>query len=141
MTTLDHRQAGYAMLSGQGLEVGALNEPAALPPTATARYFDAIDESQAAALFPELAKEKLVKVSFIGDLDQGGLRQFADDSFDFVVANHVLEHLANPVRAVRDVFRVCRHGGKVVIAVPDRDFTFDRGRDLTTWPILGRLPQ
>jgi SAM-dependent methyltransferase len=136
MTPLDHRQAGYAMLTGQGLEVGALNEPAALPPTATVRYFDAIDESKAAALFPELAKELLVKVSFIGDLDQGGLRQFADDSFDFIVANHVLEHLANPVRAVRDLFRICRPGGIVVIAVPDRDFTFDRGRDLSTWAHL-----
>ena len=93
MTNLDHRQAGYAMLAGQGLEVGALNEPAALPPTAIVRYLDAIDEFQAAALFPELAKERLVKVSFIGDLDQGDLRQFADESFDFVVANHVLEHL------------------------------------------------
>lgn len=136
MTSLEHRQPGYAMLRGQGLEVGALNEPATLPPGATARYFDAIDEAQAAALFPELAKEQLVKVSFLGDLDQGDLRQFPDESFDFVVANHVLEHLANPVRAVRDLFRICRVGGKVVIAVPDRDYTFDRSRDLTTWAHL-----
>lgn len=66
-------------------------------------------------------------------MDKDGLSQFPDGKFDFVVMNHVLEHLANPVKAVREIFRICRDGGIVVIAIPDKDYTFDQARELTTW--------
>jgi predicted SAM-dependent methyltransferase len=74
-----------------------------------------------------------VKVNIIGDLDNNGLLQFRDGTFDFIVMNHVLEHVANPVNVVREVFRICRKGGIVIIAVPDKNYTFDRGRELTSW--------
>lgn len=133
MVPLTHRNHGYSLLSGNGLEIGALNEPAALPQGAMVQYFDAMDEAQAAALFPEVPRDRFVKVNYIGDLDNEGLRQFRDGAFDFVVMNHVLEHLANPVKAVREAFRICREDGIVIIAVPDKDYTFDRGRELTPW--------
>jgi SAM-dependent methyltransferase len=136
MVPLTHRENGYSVLSGSGLEIGALHEPAAIPPGAQVRYLDAVSETQAAALFPEIPRERFVKVSFLGDLDNDGLGQFGDGTFDFVVINHVLEHLSNPVKAVREVFRICRKGGTVIISVPDKDFTFDRGRELTTWEHL-----
>jgi SAM-dependent methyltransferase len=136
MVSLSHRTTGYALLAGKGLEIGALHEPAELPAGATAQYLDAVDEARAAAIYPEIARERLVKVSFVGDVDEDALLQFPDGAFDFVVANHVLEHLANPIKAVREVFRICRHGGMVVIAIPDKDFTFDRGRELTSWAHL-----
>jgi SAM-dependent methyltransferase len=136
MNPLTHRKSGYAMLSGDGLEIGALHEPAEMPAGVRVRYLDAVDEAQAALLFPEIPAARLVKVSFIADLDNDGLSQFGDGSFDFVVMNHVLEHLANPVKAVREVFRVCRGGGRVIIAIPDKDYTFDRGRELTSWEHL-----
>jgi SAM-dependent methyltransferase len=136
MNPLTHRKSGYAMLSGDGLEIGALHEPAEMPAGARVRYLDAVDEAQAAKLFPEIPAGRLVKVSFIGDLDNDGLAQFGDGSFDFVVLNHVLEHVANPVKAVREVFRICRGGGRVIIAIPDKDYTFDRGRELTSWEHL-----
>jgi|CZKI01.1.fsa_nt_gi SAM-dependent methyltransferase len=133
MVPLTHRRNGYALLSGNGLEIGALNEPAEIPEGAAVQYLDAIDETQAAALYREIPGGKFAKVSFIGDLDHDGLVQFRDGAFDFVVMNHVLEHVANPVKAVREVFRICREGGIVAMAVPDKDYTFDRRRELTPW--------
>ncbi len=136
MVPLTHRQGGYSILSGNGLEIGALNEPAAIPVGASVQYLDALTETQAAALYAEIPGDSLVKVSFIGDLDNDGLSQFRDGAFDFVVMNHVLEHVANPVKAIREVFRICRTGGIVIIAIPDKDYTFDRGRELTPWAHL-----
>ena len=136
MVPLTHRSKGYALVGGSGLEIGALHEPADLPPGVKVQYFDAVDENQAAALFPEIPRERLVKVDFVGDLDHDGLGQFRDEAFDFVVVNHVLEHVANPVKAVREVFRICRKAGTVIIAIPDKDYTFDRGRELTPWEHL-----
>jgi ubiquinone/menaquinone biosynthesis C-methylase UbiE len=45
---------------------------------------------------------------------------FADDSFDVVHAHQVLQHLADPVGALREMGRVARPGG--VLAVRDADY-------------------
>jgi SAM-dependent methyltransferase len=55
---------------------------------------------------------------------------FADDAFDFVFASHVIEHFADPIRALQEWVRVARK--YVVLVVPHRDRTFDRDRQLTT---------
>jgi SAM-dependent methyltransferase len=45
---------------------------------------------------------------------------FADGSFDVVHAHQVLQHLADPVRALTQMRRVCRPGG--IVAVRDSDY-------------------
>lgn len=45
---------------------------------------------------------------------------FADNSFDFVIARLVLEHLPDPLPAVKEVLRVLRAGGRAVFI--DNDF-------------------
>jgi ubiquinone/menaquinone biosynthesis C-methylase UbiE/acyl carrier protein len=46
--------------------------------------------------------------------------ELPDDSFDFVIARLVLEHLPNPMPALREVLRVLKTGGKAVFV--DNDF-------------------
>ena len=43
---------------------------------------------------------------------------YADDSFDLVMANHVLEHVPDDVCAMKEIFRVLKPGGDVVLQVP-----------------------
>jgi ubiquinone/menaquinone biosynthesis C-methylase UbiE len=45
---------------------------------------------------------------------------FADGSFDVVHAHQVLQHLADPVAALREMRRVCRPGG--IVAARDGDY-------------------
>lgn len=45
---------------------------------------------------------------------------FADDSFDVVHAHQVLQHVADPVRALAEMRRVCKPGG--VVAARDADY-------------------
>jgi SAM-dependent methyltransferase len=129
---LTHRENGYCLLSGNGLEIGAFNEPATLPASCSVKYFDAISKEEATKLFPEINPDILVNVDYIGNLDTPGLVDFPDNNFDFVIMNHVIEHLANPIKTIGDLFRILKHGGKVVISAPDKDYTFDKNRKLTS---------
>ncbi len=44
-----------------------------------------------------------------------------DDSCDTVYASHVLEHLADPYKALVNWYRILRPGGKLIVCVPHRD--------------------
>src|SRR3954468_17271504 len=56
-----------------------------------------------------------------------------DSSCDFVLSSHVLEHLANPLRALMEWRRVLRPGGKLFMLVPHGRRTFDHRRPTTDW--------
>ncbi len=43
---------------------------------------------------------------------------FADESFDVVICNHVLEHVPDDARAMSELFRVLKSGGWGSIQVP-----------------------
>jgi SAM-dependent methyltransferase len=57
-------------------------------------------------------------VTVRGDLARLG---FAGESFDFVLCNHVLEHVADDRAAMREIFRVLAPGGLAVVTVPGPD--------------------
>jgi SAM-dependent methyltransferase len=52
-----------------------------------------------------------------------------DGLFDLVHSSHCLEHLADPVRALRNWFRILKPGGYLVCMVPDEDL-YEQG----VWP-------
>ena len=133
---LSHRKHGYELLRGAGLEIGAFNVPACLPDDCSVEYCDVVTREEAIGFFPELCLEDLVEVDHICDLDMDGLNIFTESAFDFVILNHVIEHVANPIFVIDELFRICRPGGMVVVSAPDKDFTFDKNRDLTPFAHL-----
>lgn len=56
---------------------------------------------------------------------------FHDHSLDYVIASHVLEHVANPIAALAEWHRVVRPGGVIYFVVPNRLAAFDHTRELT----------
>ena len=57
---------------------------------------------------------------------------FRNNSLDYVVTSHVLEHVANPVAALLEWHRVLKNNGLIYMVVPDRRNTFDHKREPTT---------
>ena len=52
---------------------------------------------------------------------------FADNSFDLIFCNHVLEHIPDDTKAMQEIFRVLNYGGMAILQIPqdlNRDKTF-----------------
>ena len=52
---------------------------------------------------------------------------FKDESFDFILCNHVLEHIPNDKKAMEELYRILRPGGTAILQIPqelDRAETF-----------------
>ncbi len=112
---MDHLELVQTYLREPGVEIGAYKTPIpGIKPT----YVDR---------FAEYAGEA-TRAEFYGDACE---LPFEDASLRYVASSHVLEHVANPVAALREWCRVLRHNGIIYLVVPDRAHTFDRGRAVT----------
>jgi SAM-dependent methyltransferase len=119
-------------LSGEGIEVGPGHVPFPVPATATVRYIDRWEPALNSSLFPELGEDPGFPVpNMLIDLDRDRLAAIPDSSQDFVIASHVIEHLANPLAMLVEIYRVLRPGGLLVLLLPDRHLTHDREREPT----------
>jgi SAM-dependent methyltransferase len=45
---------------------------------------------------------------------------FRDETFDIIISSHVAEHLVQPVRVFRELSRVLRPGGRLLVLTPNR---------------------
>ena len=123
-------------LAGEGIEIGALHNPMLLPPGVGVRYVDRLSVDDLRKQYPELADAALVPVDIIDDGER--LATVGDESVDFVLANHFIEHCQNPILALQNMVRVLKVGGIVFLAVPDKRFTFDAKREVTSFDHLIR---
>jgi predicted SAM-dependent methyltransferase len=60
------------------------------------------------------------------------LHEIDSGTYDFILSSHMLEHTANPLKALLEWTRVLKEGGFLVIIVPHKDTTFDHNRSVTT---------
>lgn len=83
--------------------------------------------AQASAAYADVANVEF-REGNVYDLDE------PDESFDVVHAHQVLQHLADPVAALREMRRVVRPGG--IVAVREADFGA-----MTWYPAVGELDE
>jgi SAM-dependent methyltransferase len=66
-------------------------------------------------------------------VDEGErLEKFADESVDFLIASHMLEHVEDPIAALHHFLRVLRPNGVLFLTLPDARYSFDQRRARTT---------
>lgn len=53
---------------------------------------------------------------------------FTDATYDFVLSCHNLEHIANPIKALKEWIRVVKPGGSIILILPNHSRTFDHRR-------------
>ena len=117
-----------AVLRGRGLEIGALHNPLRIRGRrAHVEYGDRLPRDAAAELY-ELPVQSLVEPTHLLSADDLG--SIPSEQFDFLVSNHLLEHLADPLAAMEEWLRVLRPGGLLFLSVPGfRGNLYDYRRD------------
>lgn len=117
-------------LCGSGIEIGALNLPARVPKGTIVKYVDSKPAEQLIETYrTEMQGHTVVPVDIVADAQT--LDGIEDESQDFVVANQVVEHLENPLLALRNMLRVTKPGGVIFLSLPDKRHTFDADRAVT----------
>lgn len=76
----------------------------------------------------QLCGEKM-KVDVVANGDD---LPFEDESTDFVISSHVIEHFFDPIKAINEWLRVVKKGGYILIIAPHKDRIFDSNRSCTT---------
>lgn len=64
------------------------------------------------------------------------LENVKNNSYDFLLSCHSLEHIANPLKALKTWSEVLKTGATIVLVLPDRNYTFDINRPYTTFEHL-----
>ena len=65
-------------------------------------------------------KARALNASVRFDVQDAELLSYPDETFDVVVSRHVLWTLSDPYAAAKEWARVVRHGGRVIVDVPER---------------------
>ena len=85
-------------------------------------------------VWSSLAQEYVHNGNLIGNViisDATDLRNIDDESYDFVLSSNNLEHIANPFKALLEWKRILKKDGLLIIAVPNKEYTFDHKREVT----------
>ena len=55
---------------------------------------------------------------YVQNIDITNIHQYGDEHFDFLLCCHVLEHVPDDLKAMRELRRVLKTGGKAILQVP-----------------------
>ncbi|CAI7597466.1 unnamed protein product [Penicillium pancosmium] len=79
--------------------------------------------------------ENITNVSFqVGDIHA---IPFPDDTFDIVHVHQVLQHIADPVRALQEMRRVVKQGGIVAVRESASQTWYPESKGISAWQELG----
>lgn len=108
------------------LEIGALNTPTIRPDECRTEFLDWFhtDELRTRHLDnPRVNVDDLVAIDHVIKS-----RDFADhvtEQVHLLIANHVIEHVPDPIYWFEQASRCVRPDGRLFVCVPDRQYTFD----------------
>jgi SAM-dependent methyltransferase len=127
-----------ATFKGNGLEFGALHNPVKINNDSKIIYADRLSRADAIKNFPELESHgnNIVESDVLIDLDKNDLSIIKERNIDFIIANHVIEHVVNPIMFLKNMTRNLSKGGRMLLTVPNKDFTHDKNRELTRFRSL-----
>ena len=118
----------YVELPCRILEVGAYCAPTVDPAEAAVKFLDCCSTDELTAMARQEGGDPaaVVPVDYVCRTDD--YAAVVDETFDAVIANHVLEHVDRTVGWLVMVRALIRDGGVLFLVLPDKKRSFDRFR-------------
>lgn len=100
---------------------------------------DGINYSQDTVWWKKESEQYSYKNQRLGEIiisDVVDLSLIEDAKYDFCISSNNLEHIANPIRALKEQCRILKKEGLMLVIVPMKDKCFDHNRDYTDFEHL-----
>jgi len=136
---MNYREAiSERYLTGLGLEFGALHNPLPVSSQVEVSYADKFAKDKLVKNFKELksVEDKIVETDVFVDLNSLDYSSLSNNNYDFFIANHVIEHLINPLSFLDNLNSIMKPNSYLYLAIPDKEYTFDCSRKLASWEHL-----
>ncbi len=131
---LNRASLAATFLKGRGVEIGAFSQPNDLPPDREIAFYDRYPAETLRQVYDPACGRPLMEPDYVGQAET--LDGLPDAAFDFVIANHVIEHLQDPILFLKSISRKLAPGGRAMIAAPDKRYCMDAPRSLTPFEHL-----
>jgi predicted SAM-dependent methyltransferase len=126
--------AGIDVENESGLEIGPLDKPIVTPePGRRIAYLDYADADhlrKRSSHDPNVDCSKIIVPTYVVQSIDDYPR--IEERFDYILASHVVEHAPDLLGWIEALLRLLNPRGRIVLAVPDRRFTFDYFRPVST---------
>src|SRR2546423_5868492 len=114
--TLNQEALASIYLRGNGIEIGALNNPLKVPADAKVQYVDIKTPDELQKFYVDRTDIRLPDILTNGEKLTG----IEDESQDFVIANHFIEHCEDPIGTIENFLRVLKRNGILFLTLPDK---------------------
>jgi SAM-dependent methyltransferase len=124
-------------IKGHGVEIGAFHNPFPIHfNKCTIDYVDTKTKEELRLNFPEINFNTtfVVETNMIDDGEV--LSKIKNETYDFLISSHQLEHCMSPITAIENQLRVVKKGGTLFYAIPNKYKTFDKNRPVTCFEKL-----
>jgi SAM-dependent methyltransferase len=120
----------------EGLEIGPLCTPIVTKSESNGHvwYVDRASTEELKEIYrdvPYVVPENIVNVDFIW-----GTHSFSElvkgNIFDYAIASHVIEHVPDMLGWIKEIGEVLKDNGILSLVIPDKRYTFDYLRELST---------
>jgi len=68
--------------------------------------------------------------------DAVDITNVSNKTYDFLFASHCLEHIANPLKALKEWLRIIKNEGHIILILPEKSQCFDHKRNISSFSTL-----
>ncbi|WP_166316476.1 methyltransferase [Acetobacter estunensis] len=115
-----------------GLEIGALHNPIVKKEDGHILYVDYAPTEILRQTFryPDASPDSIVETDIVWG--QAPLASSVEQPVDYILASHVIEHVPDLIGWLNELRAALKDGGQLGLIVPDRRFTFDARRNVSS---------
>ena len=121
-----------------GVEIGGISPSGNLIYTLT-KNLDNIIYSEDKILIKKNKKKYHYHPGKVGKViinDATNLQSVKNNTYDYLYASHVLEHIANPIKALEEWLRIIQPNTYLILILPEKSKTFDHFRSISSFETI-----